>query len=467
MYPRRARRSNHVLSLLLSSVIIVGFVNLFFLFTAQTAAASSPHVDRMVLNSQIDPASLRFLTKAITTAENDGAQALVVEIDTPGGDLQSMESMKQAELTSTVPIISFVSPTGAHAASAGAFITLAAHIAAMAPTTSIGASSPVTSSGGDIESTLKAKIINTLVADIRTIQNRYHRKGVDPAVKMVKEAASYPQEEAVRLNIVDLGASNLTELLKNVDGRLVTLDSGRTVTLKTAGVRVQPIDADALDSLYNFLLNPNVVFLLLVIAIIGIYVEISHPGVILPGVAGGIALLLFLFAAGTLSPNWTGLALMGLAFVLLVLDVRLPTHGVLTLGALISLILGAFIFFNSGGNGPYDKQQVNPLVIYSMAGVIALLSFGLITVIVRVQRRPVTTGREGMIGMKAIAITPLVPEGRVSYNGENWAAILDDPLDSVDPGSEVRIVAIEGLRLHVQPIHSQPFVDKSAYLKPR
>jgi len=213
---------------------------------------------------------------------------------------------------------------------------------------------------------------------------------------------------------------------------------------------VNMINPSLLDTTYSLLLDPNVIFLLFVVAIIGIYVEISHPGVILPGVAGSIALLLFLFAVGSLSPNWVGLALMALAFVLLVLDVKLPTHGVLTVGAMISLIFGAFLFFNSGG--PYSGPRVNPLVVYTMAGFIGLIGFTLVTIIVRVQRRPVTTGVEGMIGAKAITITPLLPEGRVRYEGEDWAAILEGPAPSADAGSEVQIVAVEGLRLHVQLI---------------
>jgi len=220
--------------------------------------------------------------------------------------------------------------------------------------------------------------------------------------------------------------------------------------LQTAGANVNTIQPSLLDTAYSLLLDPNVIFLLFVVAIIGIYLEISHPGVILPGVAGSIALLLFLFAVGSISPNWAGLALMGLAFVLLVLDVKLPTHGVLTVGAMLSLIFGAFLFFNSGG--PYSGPQVNPLVVYTMAGLIGLIGFTLVTIIVRVQRRRVTTGVESMIGARAITITPLLPEGRVRYGGEDWAAVLEGPAPSADAGSEVQIVAVEGLRLHVQLI---------------
>ncbi len=449
MLSRHAQRKPIVLSLLPVSIVAVVLALLSLSLSARPAfaASSSPHVDVMTLKSEINPASLRFLTRSIDTAENDGAQALVIEIDTPGGEISSMESMKEAELNSTVPIISYVSPTGALAASAGAFVTLAAQVAAMAPGTTIGASSPVTQTGGDIGSTLKSKIESVLVSDIRSIQTRYGRN-IPLATKMVTEAASYTDQQAKDDKIIDLQASSLSELLNKVDGKTVTLAKGK-VTLHTAGVSVQTISASPLDTLYSLLLDPNVIFLLFIVAMVGIFVEISHPGAILPGVTGAIALLLFLFAAGSLSPNWAGLALMALAFVLLVFDVRLPTHGVLTVGAVISLIFGALLFFNSGG--PYSGPQVNSILVYGMAGLVGLVGLYIVTMIVRTRRAPVTTGTEGMIGAKAVALTPLLPEGRVSYDGEDWAAVLDNPESSVDPGSEVRIVSVEGLRLRVKP----------------
>src|SRR6266581_1708195 len=355
MFSHHTHYKSHALSLFPLSIIVV-LVLLALTLTAQSAAAASPHVDRMVLNGEINPASLRLLTKAVSTAENDGARVLVIEIDTPGGDLDSLKAMTQVELGSTVPIISYVSPTGGRAASAGAFVTLAAQVAAMAPTTRIGASSPVTNTGGDIGSTLKSKIENDLVASMTGIQERYHRN-VPLATKMVTQAASYDDQTAESQHLVDYGATSLSDLLGKVNGQTVTLQSGRTVTLQTAGVSVQTIEPSIVDTLYSFLLDPNVIFLLFIVAMIGIYLEISHPGVILPGVTGGIALVLFLLAVGSLSLNWAGLALMVLAFVLLVLDLRLPTHGVLTVGAIISLIFGALLFFNSGG--PYSGPQVN------------------------------------------------------------------------------------------------------------
>src|SRR6266487_3847424 len=411
----RQSSARHLYLLLLSALIVV-VVSLFGTLSARTASAASPHVDMMTLNSEINPASLSFLKKAIATAEGDGSQALVIEVNTPGGDLASLNSMTEAELSSTVPIITYVSPAGGFAASAGALVTLAAPVAAMAPTTRIGASSPIEGTGADIGSTLKAKLENDLVASLKGIQDRYGRN-FPLAAAMVTKAASYDDVTAYNNHLIDYRASSL-----------------------------------------GLLLDPNVIFLLFIIAMIGIYLEISHPGIILPGVAGGIAFVLFLFGVGSLTPNWAGFALMLLAFVLLVMDLRLPAHGVLTVGAIISLVFGALLFFNSGG--PYNGPMVNPVVVYSMAAVIGLISFALITLVVRAQRRPVTTGTEGMIGTKAVALTPLLPEGRVSYGGEDWAAFLDDPTASVDEGCEVQVISVEELRLRVQPVrYHYPVLD--------
>src|SRR5579872_2219717 len=310
MYSRQMRRKPITLlvipALLISGVLVI--LSLAFISGSAHAASSGPHVDVMTLNSDISPASLRYLTNSISTAESDGATALVVEINTPGGDLGSMESMKVAELNSMVPIISYVSPTGGWAASAGAFVTLAAPIAVMAPGTTIGASSPVTSTGGDIGTTEKAKIESVLVSDMTSIQNRYNRS-VDPALKMITNATAYTDQQAFDNKIIDLQAPSLNSLLAQVNGRSVVLNSG-TVVLHTNGDSVQTIGASTFDTLYSLLLDPNVIFLLFIVAIIGLFVEISHPGMILPGVVGAISLILFLFGAGSIAPNWAGLALM-------------------------------------------------------------------------------------------------------------------------------------------------------------
>ena len=240
----------------------------------------------------------------------------------------------------------------------------------------------------------------------------------------------------------------------------VRLASAHTVTVQTAGVPVSNPDAGPINTLFTLLVDPNVLFLLFIVAMIGIFLEVSHPGAILPGAIGVIALLLFLFGAGSLSPNWAGLALMALAFALLVLDIKLPAHGALTVGAAISLIIGAFLFFNSGG--PNQGPQVNPILVYAMSGLVGLVGLYVVTLIVRTRRRALKTGTEGMIGANVIASTQLQPVGRVMYKGEDWTAVLDDPSASVDPGTEVRIVAVEGLLLHVQPV-----VDRISDSAPR
>lgn len=460
MYARNSRPGARKCVLLFPCFVFIALLLATLFVHVHTAEAASPHVDVMVLNYDIGPVSLRTLTRAIDTAEHDGSQALVLEIDTPGGDIESMKSMTQAELASTVPIISYVSPAGGRAASAGAFVALAAPIAAMAPTTRIGASSPVDATGADIGSTLKAKIENDLVASMTGIQSRYGRN-VALATAMVTQAKSYDDVTAVQQHIVDLGgnnATNLATLLNTVNGQAVKLGSGRTVTLQTSGANAQTVGATLGDQVYGLLLDPNIAFLLFVIALIGIYVEISHPGAILPGVAGSIALLLFLFAAGSLAPNWAGLALMLLALVLLVLDVRLPTHGALTIGAVISLIVGALLFFNGGSpEGP----KVNPLIVYIMGAFIGVVGFTLVTFAIRARRARVNTGVEGMIGARVTSITPLTPDGRVSYGGENWAAILDDPKGEVGSGTKLVITAVQGLRLHVRPLPMRPELTES------
>lgn len=463
MYPRHAHRTSYWFALFFTGAMIAALFSLAFAVRpAAAASTASRHVDVMLLNTDIGPASLQYLTNSISTAEQDGASALVIEVDTPGGDITSMKAMVEAELSSTAPIIAYVSPTGAYAASAGAFVALAAQVVAMAPTTRIGASSPINSDGSNIGSTLKSKIENDLVASMTGIQTRYNRN-VGLATRMVTNAASYDDATAESQGIVDLGAANLTDLLNKVDGRFVNLNTG-SVMLQTAGDNVVELQPGFWNTLYGFIIDPNVTFLLFIVALIGIFLEIAHPGAIFPGTVGGIALLLFLFAAGSLMPNWAGLGLMVLAFVLLVLDLRLPTHGVLTVGAITSLIFGSLIFFNSGG--AYSGPQLNPWILYVISGLIGAMSFSLITVIVRTQRQALPTGVKGMIGAKAIAMTPLLPEGRVNYGGENWAAVLEGSTQSVDAGAEVQIVAVEGLRLHVQPLYARSEIDTFSTVSP-
>jgi membrane-bound serine protease (ClpP class) len=452
---------------MLSFVVIALMLALLALVGTSQSAVAAPAgagstVDVTTLSGEIDASTQHFITGAISTAESDGAQALVIEVNTPGGAIDSMQAIMSAELNSTVPIMTYVTPAGTYAASAGALVTLAAPIAAMAPSTTIGASSPVNSDGSNLNSTEQAKVESVLVTDITNVQTRYQRN-VDLATKMITNAASYGDQQALSQGLINFDASSLSDLLTQADGHTITLANGQSVTLQTASASVRNLNPGLVDNLYNLLTDPNIIFLLFIVAIIGLYVEISHPGLILPGVMGSISLLLFLFGAGSLAPNWAGLALMTLALVLLVLDVRLPTHGVLTIGAMISLITGALLFFNSGSGGPYQGAQVNPLVIIAMSILVGGLGFYVVTMVLRTRRARVSTGVEGMIGAPVTALTPLLPEGRVNYGGEDWSAVLDPPALSVDTGSELRIVAVDGLLLHVQLATTTPApVDRNS-----
>jgi membrane-bound serine protease (ClpP class) len=424
----------------------------------QRAAASGAHVDVMTLADEISPSSLRFLTSAIDTAQRDGAQALIIQLDTPGGDLDSMKAMTQKELAATVPIVVYVAPQGGRAASAGLFVTLAANIAAMAPNTRIGASSPVDISGGDIPPTLNKKITNDLVAQADDLCNRrVNPNGCRPlAEKAITDAASYPVETAVQQGLVDLEAGSLSDLLNNVapqgiDGWQVTLPSGQTVTLHTAGVAQQTIQESFADSVLGFLLNPNIAFILLILAGIGIYLEISHPGAIVPGTVGAIALILFLLTAGSLSVNFAGLLLVAVGFLFLILDVRLPSHGVLTVGALIALVLGSLLFFDGSGN--IGAPTLSPWVLAVMIAVVAAIAGVVLLGVIRSRRLPVTTGAEGLIGKVARVTVPLAPSGRVNLLGEDWAAKnLAEPDVPIAVGQKVRVVEVRGLTLYVAPV---------------
>jgi membrane-bound serine protease (ClpP class) len=431
-------------------------------FVSPRALAASPHVDLVRFTTDVDPAAARYVGGAIDRAQQDGASALVIEIDTFGGDLASMQTIREKELGSTVPIIVYVAPSGAHADSAGALLALAAPIVAMASGTRIGSASPVTSTGQDLSETERAKVTNALTAQVRADQSLYGRN-VDAAVAMVTDASAYDASEAVAQNVVNLEADTLDELLAQVEGTSVRLANGTTATITTQGAVVQTLDPTPADQFFNVLLDPTVLFILFLVAAVCIYLELAHPGAIVPGTVGAIALLLFLFGAGSLNPNWAGLALMLLAIVLLAVDVRAPTHGVLTTGALICLVAGTLIFFNTG---PSD-QAVNPWLIYGTAAGVGVIALVVIRYAIRLRNAKVDTGGDRLVGQLALVISALAPEGRVRVLGEDWSARLVGGSGAgvaprAEAGTSVRIVAVRGLTLDVRldALASQPATSR-------
>lgn len=419
------------------------------------ARADSPHIDNAVFTTDVDPGTAHFLTNAINTAEGDGATLLLITLDTPGGDLDSMKTITQKEINATIPIVVYIAPQNARAGSAGTFIALAAPIVAMAPNTRIGAASPVDSAGNDLPTTLDRKIKDDLESQLRSNQTTFGRNP-DPAIQTVETAQSYTVDQALQQNMVNLEASTQADLLAQLNGRTVTLAVGTTFTLHTAGLAVQDIKPTLGDQLESVFLNPTLLFILFIVAAICIYLELSHPGAIVPGTVGGIALVLFLFGAGSLNPNWTGLALMLLAILLLAVDTRVTTHGVLTVGGLISLVVGSLIFFNSGASR--GAATVNPLVIFGFAIAVGLVAAFILQYILRVRFGRLAVPPKGLVGESATVIEPLGPQGRVRVLGENWSARLAKPLPegaALEPEQKVRVLKVDGLTLIVEPLEAR------------
>ncbi|HET9110136.1 MAG TPA: NfeD family protein [Ktedonobacterales bacterium] len=418
---------------------------------APAAHAAAPHIDTLSFARDVDPAGARAVADAIDAAEHDGATLLVITVDTPGGDIDSMQKIVQAELSATIPIVTYVSPQAAQAASAGAFVTLAAPIVAMAPSTRIGAASPVDAAGNDLPATLKSKVEQDLEALMRSIQTDYHRN-VAPAEVMISNATAYTDGEAMSQGIISLQADSLSALLGQLDGYTGVYANGDTFTLRTAGLAILALQPSVASEIETVLFDPTVLFILFVVAAICIYLELAHPGATVPGVVGAIALVTFLIGSVGISPNWGGLALMLLAVLLLAVDTRAPTHGALTLGALISLVAGALIFFDTGSN--VGAATVNPSVIVGVTAGVGLVALLVLRYSVGAQLRRVTTGKESYVGQTVTVIEPLAPVGRVSLLGENWSARLSSAAKVAEPvpvGAHARIVRVEGLTLIVEP----------------
>jgi membrane-bound serine protease (ClpP class) len=404
-----------------------------------TAAAVAP-VATIDIEGVISPVTLRLVGIAIDRAQAEGAQALVIQLDTPGGLERSMRAIVQRMMNAEVPVVVFVAPTGARAASAGVFITMAAHVAAMAPATNIGAASPVALGGGG-DKTMMKKVENDAAAFIRTVALERGRNA-DWAEKAVRQAVAITEREAVKLKVVDLVADSIPDLLDKIDGRTVKLPK-RTTTLATKGAPVRPIEIGFRDRFLNVITDPNVAYVLMMLGMLGLFFELSNPGVILPGVIGGISLILAFFAFQSLPINYAGLLLILFGIVLLVAEIKIVSHGVLAIGGIISMALGSLMLFDS----PEVGFRVSWWVITPTVGATAGLFLFVVAAGVRALGRPPTTGAEGLIGKTASVRERLAPEGQVMVSGEIWRAVAEG--EPVEIGGQVRIVAVDGLTLKV------------------
>ncbi|MCZ7650558.1 MAG: nodulation protein NfeD [Thermoanaerobaculia bacterium] len=407
---------------------------------SEASEAAPPLVVRAPLRAIIHPIAEQFLVESLEEAERAGAAALVVELDTPGGLLDSTRSMNSAILASPVPVVVWVGPGGARAASAGFFLLMAADVAAMAPGTNTGAAHPVAGAGEAIEGVVGDKAREDAAAAIRALASQHGR---DPALaeKAVIESRAFTAEEALEQGLVDLVAEDFDALLAALDGREVR-KGDRVLALRTAGATVRTVEMSAPQRLLSALAHPNLAYILLTLGFLGIYFELSHPGAVLPGVVGGICLLLAFFGLSVLPVNYAGVGLILLALLLFVAEVKVTSYGLLTVGGIISLVLGSLLLFRSADPALRVSLELVVGIALGMAlvvGFLARLAF-------RAATRRVTTGVEGLLGAGGVAVSALAPKGKVKLAGEYWNAVADVPIEAA---AEVEVTAVDGLTLHV------------------
>ena len=423
----------------------------FILLSCQLLFASTVH--RIIINGVINPAASEYIVSSIDRAENAQAELLVIQLDTPGGLMESMHKIVKAIQTSRVPVAVYVAPSGSRAASAGVFLTYAAHIAAMAPSTNIGSAHPVFgggSPGGKPDSssseTMMEKVINDAVAKIKGMAKRRGRN-MEWAEKSIRESANITAEEALELQVIDYIVPTLDSLLTVLDGKKVTLDDGAVKTLKTAGARVVTFQMTWREKLLDTITNPNIAYILMMLGMLGLTLELYHPGAILPGVVGGISLILGLYAMETLSVNYAGILLIIFAVILFLLEIKIPSFGVLSIGGVISLIAGSVMLFDS--NLPF--LHLSWQVIFGVVVITTLFFVFLVGLVVRAYRKKPTTGVEGMAGEIGEVYKTLNPQGTIKVHGEFWKAVSDSP---VKKGGRVEVLEAdrESLLLKVKPI---------------
>ncbi len=415
---------------------------------AAMACASSHAPDQvhvLTWKGEVNPVMARYIERGISTAERSQARAVVLKLDTPGGQDGSMREIIQRIESSKVPVIVYVSPSGGRAASAGTFITMSANIAAMAPNTTIGAATPINSTGEDIPGALGRKITNDAVAYIRSIAELRGRNA-DWAESAVRDAVAVSETQAVDLNVVDFIASGTPELLAKSDGRSVQVkgdaDAMQTVTLHTTNAATFENDPTFFESLLYHIADPNIAFLLLSLGGLALVTEVFHP-TFLAGIFGVISLILAYFSLGSLPTNWAGVALILFGFVLVGAEIFVSGFGVLGVGGAVSLVLGGLILM--GGN---DSPEVSRWLVFGLSAVIVVFLVFFVGALVRLRRMPARSGNESLFGMKGTTRSRLDPKGLVMVRGERWEATAEDP--PLEDGAEIIVIAAEGLLLRVK-----------------
>jgi len=404
--------------------------------------AATPRIDVLTVKGTINPVLVDYIERGISEAEDENAIACIIELDTPGGLLDSTERIVQWIMNANVPVVVYVSPRGAWAASAGTFITLSAHIAVMTPGTTIGAAHPVAAGGEEIPEDQMKKITEFSAKWMKTIAQERGRN-TEEAQLAVTESKSFTDVDALDSNLIDLRANSLKDLIAQINGWQVTLADGTEVTIDTTGYETFRNEMNFAERFLHAITDPNIAYMLLSLAMLAIITEISNPGLIFPGIVGAICFLLAFYSLGMLPVNYAGILLIVLAFGLFIAELFTTTFGLLTAGGIISLVTGSLILFK----GMSPMFQVNPWLIATVATLIAGFSALIINRTIKAHRRQASTGREELVGKTAVVKVALEPEGTVFFKGERWRAISET--GPVKPGEEVIITRYAGLKLWV------------------
>lgn len=407
------------------------------------AEENQPAFDVIAVQAPITPPIAGYIVKSIDEAAAAKAQGIIIMLDTPGGLDLAMRDIIKAILNSEIPVIVFVGPSGARAASAGAIITVTAHVAAMAPGTNIGAAHPVSVGMGKMDETMAKKVENDMVAYARSIALK---RGHNPewVEKAIRESESLTAEEALKLKVIDYLVPGIDQLLVQMDGRTVAVSSG-DVAIKSKGAKLNYKEMSLRQKVLITISDPNIAYLLFLLGLAGLYFEFSNPGVVVPGIVGGISLILSFFAMQTLPVNYAGVLLILFAVILFVAEIKVVSHGILTIGGIISLVLGSLMLFES----PDPAMRVSLQVLVPAVIVVSIFFAAVISLAVKAQMRKPRTGGEGMIGMNGEAVTDVAESGKIFVNGEYWNAFSNEPIAR---GRKVRIVSITGLRAQVEEV---------------
>ncbi len=415
-----------------------------------TEAQNSSVVYVIKIDGSINPSTSDFIHKSITEAVSKNAECLIIQLNTPGGLLKSTRYIVSDLLTSEIPTVVFVSPSGSQAASAGVFVTIASNIAAMAPGTNIGASHPV-STGGQMDSVMSEKTTNDAAAFIRSISEK-RKRNIQWSEDAVRKSVSISETEALNLKVIDLVANDVNDLLQKIDGKEVETSKGKKI-LNTKNASIVNFEMSWFEQFLSLVSDPNISYILMLLGIWGIILEFYHPGAVLPGVAGGICILLALYGLHTLPINYAGLALIVLAIIIFIADIKVTSHGVLTVGGIICLLIGSFMLIDTSSG--FDSIRISKLVMITTSFVVGGLFAFLAYLVLKARRRKIVSGIPAMIGELGEVLDEISGSnmGAVKFHGEIWNAFASlNPDEKIEKGSKVKVVDVKDLALTVQKV---------------